>query len=200
MKRLLLFYGTTDGQTAKIMKFLDAELRGLGAGVTLVEAAEGPAPAELSEYDGVIVAGSIHAGGFQRRLIRWVRHHREALGARPHIFLAVCLSVLQQDPAVHRELERILTRFVRATGWRPRAMKTVAGALSYSRYGFLRRWVMRRIARKAGGGTDVSRDYEYTDWEELRRLAQNFLTSLGGGPEREVRGRVTTVSATGEIT
>lgn len=200
MKRLLLLYGTTDGQTAKIMKFLDAELRGLGAGVTLVEADGGPAPAELSEYDGVIVAGSIHAGGFQRRLIRWVRHHREALNARPHIFLAVCLSVLQQDPAVHRELERILTRFVRATGWRPRAMKAVAGALSYSRYGFLRRWVMRRIARKAGGGTDVSRDYEYTDWEELRRLATNFLSSCGGEPELAVTSMATAVSATGEIT
>ena len=182
MQRLLLVYGTTDGQTAKIMRFLDAELRGLGASVTLLEAEGALVPGDPGKYDGVIVAGSIHAGGFQRRLLRWVRQHRQQLQARPHIFLAVCLSVLQQDPAVHRELERILSRFVRDTGWSPRAMRTVAGALTYSRYGLFRRWAMRRIARKAGGGTDVSRDYEYTDWEELRRLAGNFLASLRPRP------------------
>lgn len=182
MQRLLLAYGTTDGQTAKIMRFLDAELRGLGASVTLVEAEGAHAPGDLGEYDGIVVAGSIHAGGFQRRLVQWVRQNRQQIAARPHIFLAVCLSVLQQDPAVHRELERILSRFVRDTGWSPRAMRSVAGALTYSRYGFFRRWAMRRIAEKAGGGTDVSRDYEYTDWEELRRLAGNFLASLQRGP------------------
>jgi menaquinone-dependent protoporphyrinogen oxidase len=107
-----------------------------------------------------------------------VRQHRQQLEGRPHIFLAACLSVLQQDPAIHRELERILSRFMRDAGWSPRAMRTVAGALTYSRYGFFRRWAMRRIARKAGGGTDVSRDHEYTGWEELRRLASNFLASL----------------------
>ncbi|MDX2119519.1 MAG: flavodoxin domain-containing protein [Gemmatimonadota bacterium] len=200
MTRLLLCYGTTDGQTAKIMRFLDAELRGLGADVTLVEADGESLPAGLSGYDGVIVAGSIHVGGFQRRLVRWVRRHREALDARPHIFLAVCLSVLQQDPAVRQELDRILRRFMHATGWHPRAMQPVAGALSYSRYGLIRRWAMRRIARKAGGGTDVSRDYEYTDWEELRRLARDFLSSSGGEAPVAVRSMATAVAATGEIT
>ncbi len=182
MQRLLLVYATTDGQTAKIMRFLDAELRSLGASVTLAEAEGAHAPGDPGVYDGIIVAGSIHVGGFQRRLVRWVRQHRREIAARPHIFLAVCLGVLQQDPSVHRELERILARFVRDTGWSPRAMRSVAGALIYSRYGFFRRWAMRRIARKAGGDTDVSRDYEYTDWEELRRLARNFLASLHPGP------------------
>jgi menaquinone-dependent protoporphyrinogen oxidase len=33
---------------------------------------------------------------------------------------------------------------------------------------------MKRIVAKAGGDTDTTRDYEYTDWEDLRRFAQDF--------------------------
>jgi len=33
---------------------------------------------------------------------------------------------------------------------------------------------MRRIARKEGGDTDTSRDYEYTDWNDLRAFGEAF--------------------------
>ena len=36
------------------------------------------------------------------------------------------------------------------------------------------RWVMKRIAAKAGGAIDTSRDYEYTDWADLRGFARQF--------------------------
>ena len=35
------------------------------------------------------------------------------------------------------------------------------------------------LADKPGGlSTDTSRDYEYTDWEEVRRFAEDFLKRL----------------------
>jgi menaquinone-dependent protoporphyrinogen oxidase len=34
--------------------------------------------------------------------------------------------------------------------------------------------MMKRIVRKAGGDTDTSRDYEYTDWGDLRAFADEF--------------------------
>lgn len=52
--------------------------------------------------------------------------------------------------------------------------KLVAGALLYTRYNWIERWVMRRIVRKAGGDTDTSRDYEYTNWAELRAFVEQF--------------------------
>jgi menaquinone-dependent protoporphyrinogen oxidase len=33
---------------------------------------------------------------------------------------------------------------------------------------------MKRIVSKGGGDTDTSRDYEYTDWEDLRTFAREF--------------------------
>jgi menaquinone-dependent protoporphyrinogen oxidase len=90
----------------------------------------------------------------------------------------VCLGVLQHDAKVERDLQAILDRFVAIAGWRPTAVKFVAGALPYTHYGWLRRLVMKRIVAKAGGDTDTSRDFEYTDWNDLRHFAVDFGLGL----------------------
>jgi menaquinone-dependent protoporphyrinogen oxidase len=81
---------------------------------------------------------------------------------------------LQQEPNVQRDLSTIIGRFLTGTGWRPTLTKPVAGALLYSRYNPFKRWIMKRIVQKGGGDTDTSRDYEYTDWDDLRAFADEF--------------------------
>jgi menaquinone-dependent protoporphyrinogen oxidase len=46
--------------------------------------------------------------------------------------------------------------------------------LRYSKYGFLERLLLKRIARDATGDRDTSRDYEYTDWDEVVDFADDF--------------------------
>jgi menaquinone-dependent protoporphyrinogen oxidase len=46
----------------------------------------------------------------------------------------------------------------------------VAGALVYSKYSFFTKLIMKTISRRAGGPTDTSRDYEFTDWVALDRF------------------------------
>jgi menaquinone-dependent protoporphyrinogen oxidase len=96
------------------------------------------------------------------------------LNEKPTAFLSVCLAVLQEEPKVQQDLSGIIGRFLTVTGWRPTVTKPVAGALLYTRYNPIKRWVMKRIVRKAGGDTDTSRDYEYTDWSDLRAFADEF--------------------------
>ena len=75
---------------------------------------------------------------------------------------------------MQQELSNIIGRFLTGTGWRPTVTKPVAGALLYSRYNPFKRWMMKRIVQKGGGDTDTSRDYEYTDWDDLRAFADEF--------------------------
>ena len=172
MVRILVVYGTTDGHTAKVAGAISETLHRDGAEVD-VHAADDPAPAP-DGYDAVIVAASVHAGQYQRSVRRWARTHAEALSHKPAAFVSVCLGVLQHDDHVQHDLQTILDRFVAATGWRPSVVKFVAGALPYTKYGWLRRLVMKRIVAKAGGDTDTHRDYEYTDWNDLQRFAAGF--------------------------
>jgi menaquinone-dependent protoporphyrinogen oxidase len=65
--------------------------------------------------------------------------------------------------------------FFETTGWTPTVRKMVAGAVTYTRYSWLKRLVVRRIVRGAYGQTDASRDYEYTDWNDVRDFTRMFI-------------------------
>jgi len=172
MTRILILYGTTDGHTAKIARNLSDTLRSHGAETDVVNLAHArPRPAG---YDGVIVAASVHTGTYQPEVRQWVRAHAPALSAMPSAFISVCLGVLQHEPEVQREVAATVQRFLTSVAWEPTVAKTVAGAVLYTQYGWLKRWLMRRIVRRAGGDTDTRRDYEYTDWADLERFAQSF--------------------------
>ena len=187
--RFLVLYGTTDGQTRKIAGAIADELRACGDDVDVANARHQNPPTPPDNYAAVVIAGSVHAGGYQRSVRRWVRAHRDALANRPTAFVSVCLGVLEHNPATDRELERILTRFFDATGWRPTITKVVAGALPFTRYGWLKRLVMLRIARKQlGTDLDTRRDYEYTDWKDVRAFARDF--SQKAVPTRTLRPAV----------
>jgi menaquinone-dependent protoporphyrinogen oxidase len=172
MARILVIYATQYGQAGKVAHVLGETLREEASDVDVVEAADRALRPEL--YEGIIIVGSVHAGGYQRHLRRWVRTHAETLAHKTTAFVSVCLGVLQHDAAVDKHLVAIREQFERQTGWHPGIVKVVAGSLPYTRYNWLTRVMMRRIVAKAGGDTDTRRDYEYTDWEDVRAFARHF--------------------------
>ena len=178
MISILVVYGTTDGHTAKIARFVGDALIGAGARVEVARAGTGNDPSPAG-YDGVMVAASLHAGGYQRAVRRWLRHHAVDLSGRPTAFISVCLGILQQDPKVWADLDTKVDRLLHQTEWEPSVVKIVAGAIPYRRYGWLKRVIMQRLTRKAGVITDPTRDYEYTEWEDLRVFARGFLRRAG---------------------
>ncbi len=171
--RYLVLYGTTDGHTRKIAGAIAETLRAAGDVVDLDDA-HARDPVAPGAYDAVLVAASVHAGGYQRTVRRWVRTHVRTLRMKPTAFVSVCLGVLEHKPEVDRELNHILTRFFDRTTWQPTRVKIIAGALPFTRYGWLKRRVMRRIAQRIVPDIDVSRDYEYTDWADLKDFTLAF--------------------------
>ena len=138
-------------------------------------------------YDGVIVAASVHIGDYQRAVRRWVGIYAPLLNTLPTAFLSVCLAVLQEETGPRQEILKIMRRFLDRSGWRPTITKMVAGALPYPRYGWLNRLMMKRIVAKAGGDTDTTRDFEYTDWNDLRNFARDFA-DLAAQKHAEIGG------------
>jgi menaquinone-dependent protoporphyrinogen oxidase len=174
MTHILIVYGTTDGHTRKIAQVVAENLRARRCSVDIVDAARSLWRLSPESYDGVIVAASVHIGGYQRAVERWVRKYAPILNGMHTAFLSVCLAVLEKGPKARYELTRIMQRFLARCGWLPTVTKPVAGALLYTQYGWLKRRMMKRIAEKAGGDTDTTRDYEYTDWADLRLFTIEF--------------------------
>lgn len=173
MTRILVIYGTTDGQAEKVAQELGRALRLAGVDASVFKASSAaPGP---EEYAGVIVAASLRVGKYQKPVRRWVTQHADALRGRPGAFVSVCMSACDRRDSSQLQLSRIMRNFVDTCGWMPGYLKPVAGAVNYTQYDWLTRWVMKRIVGKAGGSTDTSRDHEYTDWADVRAFAREFL-------------------------
>ena len=172
MSKILVLYGTTEGHTAAIATSIGQTLTTLGFEVNVVRA--GSVDPRPSAFDGVIVAASLHAGRYQKAVGRWIRAHCAELGAKPTAFVSVSLAVASRRPQAIADVNAIITRFVQEIGWKPTVTKAVAGALLYTKYNLFIRWLMKRMAAAEGGDTDTSRDYDYTDWNDLRDFAGEF--------------------------
>lgn len=174
MPRVLILYGTTEGQTAKIARVLADTLVAEGCAADIVDAGRGTDGVTPEPYDGVIVAASVHVGRYQRPVARWARVHAALLNDMPSAFLSVCMAVMDQRAEARSEIAAIMERFLRSCGWHPAVRKLVAGATPFTRYNWLTKWIMRRIVAKAGGDTDTRHDVEYTDWTDLKNFARDF--------------------------
>ena len=172
MDRILVLYGTTDGHTAMIAQTIGDTLKADGFDADVIRA--GTADPRPSDYAGIVVAASVQAGGYQKAVGRWVASARQGVRQQADGFRQRVPGVLQKDQKVDADLAAIAARFLDAAGWHPTVRKVVAGALLYTQYRFFKRWIMKRIVAKAGGDTDTSRDYDYTDWNDVKEFARTF--------------------------
>ena len=189
MATIAIAYATRKGQTLKIAERLAATIRAAGHHAELLDTDRTARPLHLEQVDAVIVAAPIHGGKYPRSIVRFVRAQRAQLTRVPTAFCSIGLAVASRTANGRAQTQTIVDTFQRETGWRPRRTELVAGALKYTKYNFVIRFVMRRIAAANGGDVDTSRDYEYTDWDALDR----FAVEMSGLAAQHVAARVVPV-------
>jgi menaquinone-dependent protoporphyrinogen oxidase len=175
MTKILIGYGTTEGQTARIADHLAEAVRSHGLEAQVLDL-KGAKDVSLERYDAVIVGGSIHMGKHEEYIVDFVGKNRATLERLPSAFFSVSL-------AAHGDTENArayVENFEQATGWRPTQVGLFSGALLYRQYGFLKRLMMKKIVSDKPGNlsTDTSRDHVYTDWDDVNRFAEAFLERL----------------------
>lgn len=176
-KRIAIVYGTTEGHTRKICEHLANELRRRDDQVEIFEGSQLPEGFELADFDGIIVGGSLHEGKHQRYIRQFADEHAAELTAMPSAFFSVSLSAAGDDDT---EARRYMQAFLNDAGWSPAQKDIFAGALKYTQYNWLKRFVMKKISASSGGDVDTSQDFEYTDWDEVTRFADEFHDLLAG--------------------
>ena len=118
----------------------------------------------------MVVGASIHMGSYQHEVVEWAGRHRERLGAGPSAFFSVSLTSADHSPEADAQVEGYLHEFAESSGWSPELIGLFGGALLYSQYGFLKKRLIRSIAKQHGQGTDLHRDYDYTDWADVEHF------------------------------
>ena len=176
MNRVLILFATIDGQTARIAGRMADLLRANGHLVVTRAARAADAADDAASFDGVIVGGGIRYGKYAKYLAPTVERHVKPLDC-PTAFFSVCLSA-DGPGAKPMTAQGYIEEFLNDTGWQPSMVESFGGALLYRHYDAFTRFMMRLIVRFAGGETDTSRDYEYTDWYAVERFAREFELRL----------------------
>ena len=184
MPRILLVYATREGQTEKVAMRITEHLQNLDVNVQIYNAKDADLirNIELNSFDLLVFGGSMHAGGIEEELINFINENAHEISSMPRSFFLVVLSAATKDPELRESwLADARDKMNQQLAVEFTEVEMIAGALAYSKYSFPLKWVMRRIAAKAGEGTDISRDYEYTNWEQVERYAHSLVNK--GNPQ-----------------
>lgn len=171
---VLLVHQSGEGQTTKIAERIANRMRDAGMSVTSATAEGDPDPAGS---DVVVAGDSIHMGRHSRELIRWLGDHAEQLEAPRTALFQVSLTSAHGDPDHEAEAQGMVRDLLDATGFDPDLVGMFAGAIAYTRYGWVKRRLMRRIAADAGDPTDTSRDHEFTDWDAVDHFTDDVMAT-----------------------
>lgn len=184
--KILALYGSRFGQAEAVLRHVARRFETTGNSVTVVSARAIPATMSLGDFDGVVIAASIIMGRHPSYVRRWVRSNASALSRLPGAFISVNGATPESRAEWRKAADDYVARFTEQTGWRPRWTAAFAGALRYSRYDPITRWIMKRISAREGGPTDTARDYEFTDWDAVNRFAEELEAGLTAVVSRKV--------------
>ncbi len=159
--KTLIAYGTRYGAAAECAAALKERLPG---DVDVIHLAEGSA--EASEYDQVIVGGSIYMGQIQSHVKKFVQGQQEALLSRP---LGLFLCCGRTDAFA----EQFQNAFPESMRQHARRAECFGYAYSLERMKFLDRWILKVVAK-------VARSERSLDFGAIGSMAAQF-SSQGGG-------------------
>jgi menaquinone-dependent protoporphyrinogen oxidase len=174
-----VFYATTEGHTRLIADRLAERLRrhGLDSHAVAIVSEEA-SHLDWRRVRGAAVAASLHMQKHQPEATAFARLHRAPLSEVPSLFISVSLAAASKNADERVAAERLADAFPRTVGWTPWRAASVAGCLAYTRYHWLKRLLMRRIAGKEGGSLDTTRDHVYTDWQQVDSLGDALATAI----------------------
>ncbi|MDJ0517666.1 MAG: flavodoxin domain-containing protein [Trichodesmium sp. MO_231.B1] len=178
MKNILILYATREGQTEKVAAQISTHLKKAGASVQLTNAQDKTATEniDLEAFDLLVFGASMHAGGLEKELVTFINSHQEQIKQKIRSFFLVLLSAATKDSELRaKSLEDARKKMDEQIQVPFHDLEMIAGALMYSKYSFPLKWIMKDIAQKAGEGTDISKDYEYTDWQQVAQYSEKLM-------------------------
>lgn len=167
-----IFYLTQDGQTHRIAQQIATELHNSSTVINLREQADITREA-LAEFDRIVIGASIRYGHFDPLLEKFIAKHSALLNQKKSAFFSVNLTARKENrrtPETNTYTRKLLARI----SWQPTLVEVFAGALLYPRYRWFDRIMIRFIMKITGGETDTSREYEYTNWEQVKIFAEKI--------------------------
>ncbi len=169
--RTLIIFGTVEGQTGKIARFVGDCVRESGGEAVLCDATQDEPVFERA--DKIILAGSVHERRHPKAFETLISQHRDAIAERPTLLLSVSLSAAFQDRI--DEAQDYADEMKLRTGLNPTCELLVAGAIRTESYDDYAARVLQQIVLRGEEAVPAEKDHEFTDWFVLAAVVQDFI-------------------------
>ena len=167
----LIIFSTTDGHTKKIcekiVNFLNNEK--LVKIVSLDEATK----LDLFEFQRIIIGASIRYGKHSRELYKFIKINKRILDQKQSVFFSVNV-VARKSEKNSPETNPYIKKFFKKTKWIPKKVGVFAGKVDYPNYNLFNRFAIRFIMLVTKGPTDITKSYEFTNWDVVKKFAQDL--------------------------
>lgn len=168
--KILILYLTRDGQTKKIAEHLATNFsEDTSEVLSLKEHIDIPTE-KLQSFDTIVIGASIRYGHFNPLLEKFIHQHHALLNSKKSAFFSVNLTARKANrntPETNVYTRKLLAKIK----WQPDLVEVIAGALYYPRYRWFDRIMIRFIMKMTGGDIDTSKEYEYTNWQQVSEFA-----------------------------
>jgi len=67
-----------------------------------------------------------------------------------------------------------ITKFLRKSKWRPKKIEVFAGRIDYPKYNAFDKYMIRFIMWITSGPTNMNESYEFTNWNQVKKFAQEI--------------------------
>ena len=170
--KTVIFYFTTDGQTKKIADKLSEQINHEVELVSIKDQAVNFAE-KMANADQIVVGASVRYGHFNPQVYQFIAQYAEQLNSKPSAFYGVNLTARKANRKT-AETNTYVRKFLAKIQWKPTLVEVIAGALFYPRYSWFDRIMIQFIMRLTKGETDATKEYEYTDWQQVELFAQKL--------------------------
>ncbi len=170
--KTVIFYFTTDGQTQKIAEKLAEQINHEVELVSIQDQAVNFAE-KMANADQIVVGASVRYGHFNPLVYQFVAQYAEQLNSKPSAFYGVGLTARKANRKT-AETNPYVRKFLAKIQWHPSVVEVMAGALLYPRYRWFDRVMIQFIMHITKGETDATKEYEYTDWQQVSQFARKL--------------------------
>lgn len=172
MKKTAIIFSSTDGHTAKICKKITDILQ--HASMVSLSSIEEADSLELENFDFIIIGASIRYGKHKPNLFKYINKNLEVLNKKQTAFFNVN-AVARKDEKNSPKTNPYLIKFLKKVSWKPTFTDVFAGKISYPKYHFFDKHMIRFIMWMSKGPTDPTRIYEFTDWNRVESFGNKVL-------------------------
>jgi menaquinone-dependent protoporphyrinogen oxidase len=170
---VLIAFATIEGQTGKIARFVETEIRKARHDVVIFNVADETRPISFDGVDKVILAAPVHERRHPEAFEVFLAGQRHELQSRHTLLISVSLSAAFGDGL--EEANDYVVEMKMRTGFSPSCEALVAGAVRGGGYDHFQYQVVRHVVLRDRDYEPGTGEHEFTDWQALSGTIANFL-------------------------